>query len=138
MDYNLPNSTPQERMVAGLIHWRQGAGNAIRAADLADALDIPERQIRNIVRDLRTKHYLPIGSTPSKPAGYFWAVTKEEILEFTERWRVFGLKQLYMVHRLRRQALPDFIDQLKLDLQKIDHEIDAVGSPNPTARRALK
>ncbi len=75
--------TDIEAEVLSLI--RYGRDNAIRSKVIADYMRMPERQVRKIIREL-IKNY-PIASTTEAPAGYFIAVTREEVNQYAQSLR---------------------------------------------------
>ena len=75
--------TDTEKIVLSWIG--KGRGKAVRSQHLADFLNIPERQVRKVIREL-IKTY-PIASTTERPAGYFIAVTREEVNQYAQSLR---------------------------------------------------
>ena len=75
--------TDTEAEVLSLIRF--GRDNATRSGVIADFLNIPERRVRLIIREL-IKSYA-IASTTEAPAGYFIAVTREEVNQYAQSLR---------------------------------------------------
>lgn len=86
--------TDIEMEVLSLI--RCGRANATRSKVIADFLKIPERGTRLIIREL-IKSY-PIASTTEYPAGYFIAITQEEVKQYA-----LSLKNRLIEDALRRR-----------------------------------
>ncbi|MCK5236303.1 MAG: hypothetical protein KAR06_04880 [Deltaproteobacteria bacterium] len=86
--------TDIEAEVLSLI--RKGRENAIRSKVIADYVRIPERQVRLAIREL-IKTY-PIASTTEAPAGYFIAITQEEVKQYA-----LSLKNRLIEDALRRR-----------------------------------
>lgn len=117
LDLKYPDlPTDDEQTILSIVRRRQGRERAIGAADLARITGIPARRIRAIVRRLRVSFHQPIGSTPSDPAGYYFCVSQDELMEFTQTWWDFGIQQLVMVSRLRKFMPDEFLNQIRLSL----------------------
>ena len=114
--YDAPAMNPEQLDVWRIIKRYQGRKNAVLARNLAELTDIPERRVRDIIRHLRVEFHKPVGSSTGEPAGYYMAITPEELKEFTDTWWRFGIKQLVMVSKLRKFPPDEFLDQIRLAL----------------------
>jgi hypothetical protein len=114
--YDAPAMNPEQLDVWRIIKRYQGRENAVLARNLAELTDIPERRVRDVIRHLRVDFHKPICSSTGDPAGYYIAVTPEEMKEFTDTWRRFGIKQLVMVSKLCKFPPDELIDQVRLAL----------------------
>ncbi|MBE3574561.1 MAG: hypothetical protein IMW99_03765 [Firmicutes bacterium] len=65
-----PEMTQEEKDVAAWIETRHGAQQAISVGDLAQRTGLDERRVRQIVKHLIERHFLPIGSSVH-PGGYY-------------------------------------------------------------------
>ncbi len=88
-----------------------GGTQGIKAKALADHFDVPERQIRTRVNDLREDGVAVCGH-PS--TGYYIAATQEELEQTCQFLRSRALHSLHVEARLRKITLPDLIGQMKL------------------------
>lgn len=70
-----------ERVVAWMI-FQSTRDSAVSVHELAIAQEISEREVKGIIRNLRTVHLLPIGASRLRGrSGYWWARTPEELME---------------------------------------------------------
>ena len=68
----------EETRVLAVLRVRRGQAAAIQVADLANATEISERRVQQVVKHLVEAHQLPIGTSTSEPHGYYWISTDEE------------------------------------------------------------
>jgi len=66
----------EQKIVSYLKRWHIGKDNAITFKSLSIALNIPKRELRNIVAHLVAEHKQLIASTSSE--GYFWIQNQSE------------------------------------------------------------
>lgn len=88
-----------------------GKDNGMPVAVLAKLLDITERQVRELVTELRMDGTAVCG-TPK--TGYYIAANPEELAETCEFLRGRALKSLTLESRLRNISLPDLLGQIHL------------------------
>jgi biotin operon repressor len=100
-------ATP-DQLLAVLTH-HIGKANGIRVKRLAAMLDIPERQVRNLVTELREQGHAVCG-TPKD--GYYIAATPSELEQTCKLLRDRSMHSLRLESRLRRISLPDLLGQL--------------------------
>lgn len=93
--------TDIEMAVIALI--RKGRANARQSREVAGILDIPERRVRLIIRDL-ISHGHPILSDTKPPAGYFIAATWTEVMACAANLKTRGLEDLRRRHDILRAA----------------------------------
>lgn len=55
-----------------------GRRNAVRARELAQALEMPERTVRAAIHELRCLG-VPVGSAPTPPTGFYIPADREEV-----------------------------------------------------------
>ncbi len=68
-----------------LAYIQRGREKAVRSKLIASCLNMPKRSVRLTIREL-IKTY-PIASTTESPAGYFIAVTQEEVKAYAKSLR---------------------------------------------------
>jgi len=88
-----------------------GQDHGISARQLALALDVPERQIRSLVSDLREEGHA-IAALPE--AGYFIAQNAAELESCCAFLRSRALHSLRLEAQMRRISLADLVGQLRL------------------------
>lgn len=91
--------------------FHRGKGNGIKAADLAQKLGIPERQVRTLVSEAREEGTAICG-TPQ--TGYYVAKTKEELQETMDFLMNRAKKSLHLASRLSNVPLADLAGQMHL------------------------
>src|SRR5690606_6758196 len=87
-----------------------GARSGIGVKRLAELCCVDERRVRHIVSDLREEGFSVCG-TPG--AGYFIAANAQEVDDCCRFLRKRAMHSLRLEAKLRRQALPDLINQLR-------------------------
>jgi transposase len=88
-----------------------GKGHGIKCTDLAQQLDVPERQVRTLVSEAR-EDGIAICGTPA--TGYYVAATSEELNETLEFLKNRALHSLQLASRLSKIPLPDLMGQMHL------------------------
>lgn len=94
-----------------VLSQRIGRDRGISAQALANRLDCPERQVRQLVTEAREEGHAVCG-TPAH--GYFIAETAEELEETCAFLRNRSMHSLVLEARLRKIPLADLVGQLKL------------------------
>ena len=89
-----------------------GKGRGIKAADLAQQLGVPERQVRHLISEAREEG-IAICGTPA--TGYYVANTKEELHETMDFLMNRAKKSLHLASRLSNIPLADLAGQLHLN-----------------------
>jgi len=117
-DDNPPEMKPDQVDVWRVVHRHRGRDSAILARDIASVTGISERTVRKIIRSLRLEFHKPIGSNTGSPAGYYLAVTLEELQDVAETWIDFGVRALIMARRLVKYAPDDFLNQVAMKLEQ--------------------
>lgn len=98
------------RLLLALTQHR-GAANGIRAKDLAAALLITERAVREAVTELRMQG-IGVGGRPE--TGYFIATSAAELEPTLQFIRSRAMTSLVLEARMRNVAVPDLIGQLRV------------------------
>lgn len=88
-----------------------GCGNGITAQAVAQLIDVPPRQVRHLVTELRMDGIAVCG-TPRD--GYYIAASGEELEATCQFLRSRAMHSLVLESRLRNVPLPDLIGQMKL------------------------
>lgn len=94
-----------------LLEEHCGHERGITARDLSFRTGLPEREIRSLVTQLRKDGY-PVCAHPA--TGYFLAADAQELQATITFLTDRGVTSLRTAAQLAKQALPDFIGQLKL------------------------
>lgn len=87
----------------------QGRGNGIAVKALATQLEITDRQVRELVSDLRMSGHAICGHPRD---GYYIAETSEEMEETCQFLRNRAMHSLQLESRLRKIPMPDLLGQL--------------------------
>lgn len=87
----------------------QGRGSGIAVKVLATQLDITERQVRELVSDLRMSGHAICGHPRD---GYYIAETAAEMEETCQFLRNRAMHSLTLESRLRNIPMPDLLGQL--------------------------
>lgn len=109
-----------ERAVWDVLKNHRGRAHAIRKADLACAVGLPERKMREAIKSLVEKHRFRIGSTPTHPPGYFIIISDGEAWECCRRYRGQALSILVREMWLRRITRRELLGQLELELIELE------------------
>lgn len=88
----------------------------IAAVQLQTGKRLDLRSVMDIVRTLRKEHAFPILSRKSKPNGYWWCSSVDDMKVFIESFRSVALDELHTLSRIIKQNYPELSGQLKLDL----------------------
>lgn len=88
-----------------------GRDRGITAAHVAGRLNVPARQVRSLVTELREEGVAVCGHPRT---GYFIAATAQELEETCQFLRCRALHSLTLESRLRRVPLADLLGQLHL------------------------
>lgn len=89
-----------------------GRDNGIQVKYLADELDITDRQVRELVSDLRMAGHHICGHPRD---GYYIAATAEEMEETLQFMTDRAMHSLTLVSRMRNIAMPDLLGQIHLN-----------------------
>lgn len=108
-----------ENLILRFLEAHQGKGFEISREDLVKKIngDAPlifqtgERKVRITIKHLTTQHGFAIGSNH---AGYFMAVTPQEIEEVCKYYDGYGLSSLFVSAKLRKIEMKDYLGQLSL------------------------
>lgn len=116
--------TPLEGFVASMLlnaSSRHPLDNAAlrRAVKNAREIDVSERLMKSIIRELRKGHAFPIVSRREKPAGYWWASSAEEMERFIAVFRGQALDELHTLSRIVKENYPALAGQLRLEEQAV-------------------
>lgn len=95
-----------------LLSHHQGRERGVSAEQLANIAEVTERQLRNMVGELREQG-IAICATPE--TGYYLAVTPEELQESCKFLHDRAMRSLLLASRMQKISLPDLLGQLKLN-----------------------
>lgn len=93
-------------------HNHMGAARGITARHLAGRLDVPERQVRKLVSELREDGIAVCGEPRT---GYYIAATADELDATCKFLRHRAMHSLVLESRLRNVPLPELLGQLTLE-----------------------
>jgi len=112
------------QVIVDIIKQHRGIKSAINQYDIADEYilatgdNITPRSIRRVIEQLRFEG-VPILSTPHKPGGYFWPVTRGEYFDWKAREMIKAKKQIAKIKYVALGVYREFhpgIFQLAWDL----------------------
>lgn len=89
-----------------------GAARGITARHLAGRLNVPERQVRKLITELREDGIAVCGEPRT---GYYIAATAEELEATCQFLHHRALSSLRLESRLRNVPLPELLGQLTLE-----------------------
>lgn len=100
----------------------RGKQNAIPMAELYERVygETPRdkisstRPLRRVLTELRKMGFPVCSAMTGKETGYFLAETAEEIEAFCETMERRVMKTLYLLSRVRKLSLPEYLGQLKI------------------------
>lgn len=98
------------RVLAALV-IRPGKANGITGADLAQILELKEREVRHAISELRMEGIAVCGHPKT---GYFIAANPAELEETCSFLRDRALHSLTLESKLRHVPLPELLGQLRL------------------------
>lgn len=75
----MPGMTAEKRHIANIIAGCRGRSKAVQARHIGYKVGLPERKVREIIKELVEQHHLPIGSTPANPGGYYIITDSKEL-----------------------------------------------------------
>lgn len=78
MDFVSGKARSARRQVFRLIAACKGRERAVSMHEIAARVEISSRDVQSIVKHLVEDKRLPIGSSVTKPFGYYWIVTEAE------------------------------------------------------------
>lgn len=100
----------------------RGRQNAVSMAELYEKVygETPRdkisstRPLRRVLTELRKMGFPVCSVMTGKETGYFLAETAEEIESFCETMEKRVMKTLYLLSRVKKLSLPEYLGQLKL------------------------
>ncbi len=81
---------------------RRGRAQAIRVPDLAQLVELDERELQKVVKRLREQHGQPILSSAGKPPGLWFAATPDELEACIREQRRKAVSTMLALRALRR------------------------------------
>jgi hypothetical protein len=105
--------TDEERKLLSCL--LRGKANARKVPALAVLTDASEVRVREVVRHLIMDHGILIASSVGAPAGFYIAVTPEEIREATRSLRHRGIAILARAAKLQRSSIEDIFKQSRME-----------------------
>ncbi len=105
------NQSANKTALQMLLERHIGRENGISAASVAGMLGCAERQVRDLVSELRTDGVAVCGHPSS---GYFIAATREELEQTCAFLRARAMHSLVLESKLRGMPLADLVGQLHL------------------------
>ncbi len=111
--------TEQQERVYSVLCQRSGKKNAIRIRYLAKMVDLPEREVRDIVTALILVFRIPVGSSYNvKKPGYYIISTIEEAEETYNTLKHHAIQILRRAAVVKRITYPELIGQLILETKR--------------------
>jgi hypothetical protein len=119
--------TDEESFVASLLltantHRPIGITEIIQAIEQTEHLRLKgktvkskERAVKFIIRTLRKDHSFPILARRSKPTGYWWCGSTDEMKAFIESFRAQALDELHTLSKIVKYNYPALQGQLNFE-----------------------
>lgn len=113
--------TPMEEYVASLLldtskdHPVTNEDMRTRVKMRFDLKKIDPRTIKAVIRSLRKFHHFPILARFTKPYGYWWCQSAEEMIEYYNDARARLLDEFHTLSLIIKTNFPDYAGQLKLE-----------------------
>jgi hypothetical protein len=115
-----PPKVPQRRLLQGL-REHQGKARIVPLANIAEALSMKPRSVKDLVQDLRVSFGVQIGaSRDGEDGGYYLVATEAESDESTQQMWLQAISMLRTVATMRRgrQSIAEMTAQLALELKE--------------------
>ena len=106
----------EEARVWKVIRERRGSGNAMKVADLAWRVRLPETKVREVVSHLVRDHGKLIGSSTTKPPGFYIIDDPEELRAHIKSLQHRGIMCLVRAAALAKTSVEDIFKQGRLEL----------------------
>lgn len=118
---DLPQLTDDEERVLNALACRRGRAQALSAPSLAALTGLEERYVRELVKRLVEVHRVPIGSTTSRPPGYYIITGDEERQQVRASLirRAVSILQRARAYE-RGPWVDELIGQLQLELERYE------------------
>lgn len=116
--------TREERML--ICALKPGRERARKVDLLAAICDTSERRIRQVIRHLILDHNILIATAVDEPAGFYIAITRDEVEHATRSLRHRGIMILVRAAKLQKLSLEEIFHQGRLELQTekgVQHEL---------------
>lgn len=78
-------------------------------------VEISFRELKKIIRSLRRNHAFPILTRRSKPAGYWWCQSIDEMREFARLWQSQYFDEMVTLSVILKTNYPRLAGQMRLD-----------------------
>lgn len=105
-----------ERAVARILNTREGAGAAMKVAEVAAAAGMGDRKAQSIVRHLIVDHAAPIGTSSRAPHGWYLVATRAEHEAVVALHRARALSELQTMAAHSRRAVRDLMAEVQTEL----------------------
>jgi len=107
----------EEAKVARVLERHRGRERAVTTAWLERLTGLPDRAVRRVCRDLVMRHGVAVCSVTAGAPGFYLAATAEELREVTGKLKVRGVKILARAAALEKRPLPEYLGQLRLEME---------------------
>ncbi len=109
----------KERELLAILRYHKSVANPRKLEDLAAALQLTPRAIKQLAKELTEHHGVPIGALRQPPYGYFLCVTPDD---YAAARRPYHHEVLSLLRRLKPlnpdQRLLELYGQLELAIQQ--------------------
>jgi len=103
----------------GLTISRRTAQFPITIRELGNQFGLNPRSIKQAIHKLRESG-LPIGANRSRPYGYWWISTEDEMKTFVQQYRAQAIQELSIVKKMLKLHYPRLTGQLPLFQPPLD------------------
>lgn len=82
------------------------------------------RKVKLLIRSLRRDHAFPILSSRSRPFGYFWCKSQDEMIRFEQMWLKQVMDELVTLQIMKKHNYPRLANQLRFkDIPNLEGKI---------------
>jgi hypothetical protein len=113
--------TDLEEYVAGLL-LKASSERPYRIAEIINYVGlnlhktIDERAVKELIRSLRRQHKFPILARRTKPAGYWWCTSAEDMEAFIDSFRAQAMDELHTLSQIVKHNYPALAGQLRFEV----------------------
>ena len=117
--FDIGKLTSVESAVLSILRYHIGHARALVVEELAAAVKLEKRKLRDVLKHMSETHDIGICSTPMKPWGIYLVETLEEEEEYLKREMGRALSVLRRISRHKRSHYARLAGQAALQLEEV-------------------